>query len=231
MNITRHGFERVCGNKPLRMEQTDAAVWHEVCRLRAQPEGLEQAYRQRLHPQAQSQAHQGLETQMGKLRRELARLIDSYAEGLIDKQEFEPSVTRMRARLQHLEAHIEHLKAEGEREEELRLILGRLETFAATVHDGLQQANFHTRREIIRSLVKRVDVDQQHLRVVFRVSPTALPPTSDNAPDNWQDSGRRVLASGLQPARRSMRTAGGACPTHEGRARTQNRWQRCRLDR
>jgi site-specific DNA recombinase len=88
MNMPRHGFARVCGNKPLRLEQTDAAVWHEVCRLLAQPERLEQAYRQRLHPQAQSQAHQGLETQMGKLRRGLARLIDSYAEGLIDKQEF-----------------------------------------------------------------------------------------------------------------------------------------------
>jgi site-specific DNA recombinase len=35
MNIPRHGFERVCWSKPLRMEQTDAAVWHEVCRLLA----------------------------------------------------------------------------------------------------------------------------------------------------------------------------------------------------
>ena len=61
---------------------------------------------------------------MGKLRRGIARLIDSYAEGLIDKQEFEPRVTRMRARLQHLEAQVEHLKAEGEMEEELRLIGG-----------------------------------------------------------------------------------------------------------
>jgi hypothetical protein len=111
---------------------------------------------------------------------------------LIDKQEFEPRVTRMRARLQHLEAQIEDLKVEGEMEEELRLILGRLETFAAQVHNGLQQADFHTRREIIRSLVKRVEVDQQHIRVVFRVSPTSVPPASDSAPHSWQDSGKRV---------------------------------------
>jgi site-specific DNA recombinase len=192
MNIPRHGFERVCWNKAVRMDQTDAAVWHEVCRLLAQPERLEQAYRQRLHPQQQAEPYQGLESQMGKLRRGIARLIDSYADGLIDKQEFEPRVTQIRARLQHLEAQVQHLKAEGEMEDELRLIVGRLETFAATVHNGLQQADFHTRREIIRSLVKRVEVDQQHLRVVFRVSPPFLPPSSDNAPNNWQDSGRRV---------------------------------------
>jgi site-specific DNA recombinase len=192
MNIPRHGFARVCGSKPWRMDQTDAAVWHEVCRLLAQPARLEQAYRQRLHPDQPSDASHGLETQMSKLRRGLARLIDSYADGLIDKQEFEPRVTHMRTRLQHLEAQMQQLKAEGEMEEELRLIVGRLETFAAQVHDGLQQADFQTRREIIRSLVKRVDVDQQHIRVVFRVSPTSVLPSTDNTPNNWQDSGRRV---------------------------------------
>jgi site-specific DNA recombinase len=214
MNIPRHGFERVCGSKPLRMDQTDAAVWQEVCQLLAQPARLEQAYRQRLHPAQQSDASQNLETQMGKLRRGLARLIDSYAEGLIDKQEFEPRVTRMRARLQHLEAQVQHLKAEEEVEEELRLILGRLETFAAKVHDGLQQADFHMRREIIRSLVKRVEVDPQHIWVVFRVSPTSVLSSSDNTPNNWQDSGRRVLAPGVQPARRSVRAPRGACTAH-----------------
>ncbi|HEY6072083.1 MAG TPA: recombinase family protein, partial [Anaerolineales bacterium] len=111
MNIPRHGFERICGNKPLRMEQTDAAVWHEVCQLLAQPTRLEQAYRQRLHPQQQADAHQGLETQRGTLRRGMAWLIDSSAEGLIDKQEFEPRVPQRRARLQHLEAQVAHLKA------------------------------------------------------------------------------------------------------------------------
>jgi site-specific DNA recombinase len=196
-NIPRHGFERVCWNKPLRMDQTDATVWHEVCRLLAQPERLEQAYRQRLHPQQQADAHQGLETQRGKLRRGMARLIDKYAAGLIDKQEFEPRVTRMRARLQHLEAQVEHLKAEEEMEEELRLVVGHVETCAAKVYNGLQQADFQTRREISRSLVKRVEVDQQHIRIVFRVSPTSMPPSSESGPHHWQDSGKRVLEAGL----------------------------------
>jgi site-specific DNA recombinase len=229
MNIPRHGFERVCWSKPLRMEQTDAAVWHEVCRLLAQPERLEQAYRQRLHPDQPSAAYHGLETQMSKLRRGLARLIDSYADGLIDKQEFEPRVTHMRARLQHLEAQMQQLKAEGEMAEELRLIVGRLETFAAQVHDGLQQADFQTRREIIRSLVKRVDVDQQHIRVVFRVSPTSVLPSTDNTPNNWQDSGRRVLEARLQSARRHLYRVFGECGPRQERARTEARQSGCPL--
>ena len=68
---------------------------------------------------------------MGKLRRGIARLIDRYAEGLIDKQEFEPSVTRRRERMQHLEDQLSGLKEAAAVEDELRLILGRLESFAA----------------------------------------------------------------------------------------------------
>jgi len=192
MNIPRQGFERVCWNKELRLDQADAVVWQEVYRLLEEPERLEQEYRRRLLPQEQSNEHNGLEIQMSKLRRGIARLIDSYADGLIDKQEFEPRVTRMRERMQHLETQIQSLKEEAEVEGELRLILGQLETFAAKVKTGLQHADFFTRREIIRTLVKRVEVDEQHIRVIFRVSPTWSPSSSEDASHNWQHCGRRV---------------------------------------
>jgi site-specific DNA recombinase len=191
MNLPRHGFERLCWNKELRMDQADVAVWQEICQLLEEPERLEQEYRQRLQPQQKATEHEGMLAQMGKLRRGIARLIDGYVDGLIDKQEFEPRVTRMRERLQHLEEQVQRLKEESEVEEELRLILGRLETFAAKVKDGLQCADFQTRREIIRALVKRVEVDEQQIRIIFRVSPTSLPPSTDDASPNWQDWGRR----------------------------------------
>src|SRR5260370_32574177 len=118
-------------------------------------------------------------------------MIDSYADGLIDKEEFEARVTRLRERMEHLEEQVQRLKEESEVEEELRLILGRLETFAAKVQDGLQQADFQTRREIIRTLVKRVEVDEQQIQIVFRVSPTSLASSSGDASLNWHDWGRR----------------------------------------
>ena len=230
MNLPRHGFERLCRNKELRMDQADAAVWQEVCRLLEEPERLEQEYRQRLQPQQQPNEHEGLEAQMGKLRRGIARLIDSYADGLIDKQEFEPRVTRLRERMQHLEAQIQILKEETEVEEELRLILGQLETFAAKVNAGLQQADFSTRREIIRALVKRVEVDEQQIRVVFRVGPTWSPSSSEEASHNWQHWGRRVLETHFSHPRRLLRDRAGQCPTHESRAWTKNGRERCRMD-
>ena len=103
----------------------------------------------------------------------------------------------MRERMQHLEEQAQRLKEESEVEVELRLIVGCLETFASKVQDGLQQADFQTRREIIRALVKRVEVDEQQIRIVFRVSPTSLASSSDGASSNWQHWGRRVLEAHL----------------------------------
>jgi len=231
MNIPRQGFERVCWNKELRMDQADIVVWQEVCRLLEDPERLEQEYRRRLLPQQRQSEHEGMETQMSKLRRGIARLIDSYADGLIDKQEFEPRVSRMRERMQHLETQLQSLKEEAEVEGELRLILGRLETFAAKVKTGLQDADFSTRREIIRTLVKRVEVDERHIRVVFRVSPTWSPSSSETASHNWQDCGRRVLETDLQCVGGRSRVAGGQCSPYQSGPRTKDGCARRRMDR
>ncbi len=43
----RFGGVRLCGNKQLRTDLVDEAVWEEVCRLLEHPERLEQEYRRR----------------------------------------------------------------------------------------------------------------------------------------------------------------------------------------
>jgi site-specific DNA recombinase len=167
----RFGGERLCANTQVRTDRLDLAVWHEVCALLAHPERLTEEYRRRLQPQLQAKQHEhtALEGQLGKLRQGLARLIDSYAEGLIDKHEFEPRITRLRHRIQYLEEQCQQLADAAALEAELRVIIGRLEDFAARVKEGLEDVDWSRKREIIRALVKRVEVAQDQVHVVFRV--------------------------------------------------------------
>src|SRR5882724_7181937 len=169
----RFGGERVCDNAQMRTDRVDLAVWQEVCALLAHPERLAEEYRRRLQPQVQATQHEhtAIEGQLGKLRQGMARLIDSYAEGFIDKHEFEPRITRLRQRIQHLEDQHQQLADEAALEAELRVILGRLEDFAAKVHEGLEDVDWSRKREIIRALVQRVEVTQEQVQVVFRVDP------------------------------------------------------------
>src|SRR6266851_3222460 len=108
---------------------------------------------------------------MGKLRQGVARLIDSYAEGLIDKDEFEPRITRVRQRLARLEEQRQTLADEAALQGELQLIIGRLEDFAAKVHGGLEHTDWASQRDLIRTLVKRVEVARDEVNIVFRIDP------------------------------------------------------------
>jgi hypothetical protein len=54
---------------------------------------------------------------------------------------------------------------------ELQLIIGRLEDFAAKLQDGLEAADWTSQRDLIRALVKRVEVAQGNVNIVFRIDP------------------------------------------------------------
>src|SRR5947209_2423435 len=144
------------------------------------PIGYSREYRRRFLQEEQTPDELSqLEARSSRLRQGVARLIDSYAEGLIDKDEFEPRVTRMRERLKQIEEQALQIKDDASLERELTLILGRLDEFASRVKDGLHVADWSTRREIIRALVKRVEIDQEQVRVVFRVN--SPPPSTPQA--------------------------------------------------
>jgi site-specific DNA recombinase len=167
----RFGGHRLCSNTQVRTDRLELAVWQEVCALLAHPERLAQEFARRLHAdgQGQQQERTALERQVGKLRQGLARLIDSYAEGLIEKQEFEPRVIRLRQRITHLEAQWQQLAEAETLQRELRLIIGRVEDFAAQVHQNLEALEWHRQREILRALVRRVEMGLDQVQVVFRV--------------------------------------------------------------
>src|SRR6266851_4608948 len=168
----RFGGEKVCSNHQVRTDLLDAAVWREASALLEQPHRLEQEYRQRLAPTDDQAADQtALDQQRTKLCHGLARLIDSYAEGFLEKHEFESRIIRQRERLATLDEQARQLADTASLQHELRLLIGRLEDFAAQVEDGLEAADWLTRREIIRTLVSRVEIDHTQVNVVFRVPP------------------------------------------------------------
>jgi len=169
----RFGGERVCQNTQVRTDLLDVAVWQEVCTLLAHPERLAEEYRRRLQPETRIPRTPlaALEEQLGKLRQGVARVIDSYADGLIDKGEFEPRILRLRQRMARLEEQRQQLAEEATLHTELQLIIGRLEDFAAKVHGGLEEADWASKRDLIRTLVKRVEVARDQVNIVFRVDP------------------------------------------------------------
>jgi site-specific DNA recombinase len=169
----RFGGERICQNTQVRTDLLDLAVWQEVCTLLTHPERLAEAYRRRLQPETRAKRTPlaTIEDQISKVRQGVARLIDGYAESLIDKSEFEPRIPRLRQRLARLEEQRQALADEAALHGELQLIIGRLEEFAAKLHGGLEAADWASQRDLIRALVKRVEVARNDVNIVFRIDP------------------------------------------------------------
>jgi len=170
----RFGGRRLCQVSPLRCADVEQAVWEDVGRLLLDPHQLQQEYERRLQaPATEAPQAQSLQAALAKAQRTLSRLIDGYADGLLDKEEFAPRVRRTREQLARLEAEAQ-VEADRESEQrELKLLVSRLEDFAHHVKIGLQEMPWEQQRELIRTLVKRIEVDKDSIRIVYRVN---LPP-------------------------------------------------------
>ena len=187
----RFGGHRLCHNAQVRTDLVDLAVWAEVRALLAHPARLREEYQRRLHDSGQ-EAHRAdlmtTEAQVRKLRQGIGRLIDSYAEGLIEKGEFEPRVAHLKERVMVLETEAKDLAEKASTESDLRLIIGHLDDFATTMADNLDHLDWEAQRGIIRAVVKRVEIDHSQVNVVFRIGPGPL--ISGPDPTSLQHCGR-----------------------------------------
>ena len=112
-----------------------------------------------------------IQVQSSKVKKGITRLIDGYTDGLIEKQEFKPRINNLRQRLTELESQAQQLQNELNAQTELRLVITRLEELAKKVKDGLSNVDWSTKRELIRTLVKRVEIGKEEVKVVFRITP------------------------------------------------------------
>jgi len=184
----RFGGQRLCDMKQVRTDLLEQAVWEDVCHLLSHPHRLEEEYTRRLTEPPKGEAWQStkqLQSLIKKVKRGIGRLVDAYTEGLIEKAEFEPRIRQAKGRLTHLE-HQVHLQAEEEAQHQaLERVIGGLQAFASQVGDSLSQADWMHRRELIRTLVKQIEVGHDGVNIVYRITP--LPQPNPQEKEGLQD--------------------------------------------
>jgi site-specific DNA recombinase len=188
----RFDGKAVCENLPVRADQLEEVVWRHVAALLEEPERVAAEYKRRI-AQAASDAVAPeevgrLDKQMATSRRAIERLIDIYADGVIEKSEFEPRVTGLKQRLLQLQDRHQAAVEAAESERDLTLVISRLEDFSAKVSNGLGSLDRSGRKEIIRALVRRVEIDISGVEIIFRVPPNGPTHTgaSGRGRDDWQ---------------------------------------------
>ena len=181
-----HRFDgkAVCANRPVRSDRLERVVWAHIEAVLNDPQRITHEYRRRftdLASESQPNTDVGeVERRISTLRRGVGRLIDGYTDGVIERVEFEPRVADLRARIAQLEEHRDALAAASAAQRDLTLVIGRLEDFSIRVRENLDLLDWSARRDVIRLMVRRIEIDDSQVEIVFRIPP---PPSGGTGGD------------------------------------------------
>ena len=172
-DANRFGGQRVCWNKQCRTDLLDKAVWEDVSSFLEDPQRLKAEYERRRddRQQAAGADYEQLQRLVSKVKGNISRLIDAYQEGLLSKGEFAPRLRQAKERLAKLQAEADTVVEQQTEEQNLQTLIGQMHEFAARIQSGLKDADWNTRRDVIRALVKRVEIGKEAVRVIYRISP------------------------------------------------------------
>jgi site-specific DNA recombinase len=123
-------------------------------------------------------------------------LIDSFAEGLIEKDLFASRMARTKNRIADLDTSINAYAGDLDRRDHLRLATNRFRDLAATVGPELRSADWQRKREIIRTVVQRIDIDTEVIKIIFRVNQSTRASDSDAIAVTVPRPSKRFRSSG-----------------------------------
>jgi len=178
---------RICQNPQVRVEQLDGYVWDSVRQVMQDPTRVLEEWTRR-------GAHDGTLAELNTQREEakhiltaqeqiLRRLRDAYEAGALDLDDLVARSERVRGRIRHAQEELKKAETMLAQTVELKAVVARLKDFAEHVGDGLEQLGWYQQRQLIRTLVARVEIDEGGATVVYRV------PTSGGSPHGPQGSG------------------------------------------
>ena len=165
----RFGGERICSNTQIRAESLEDAIWEEVCKIVRNPGCLEQKDYGTDQRVVLSANVDTLRVQRHKLQHGLERLIDSLAEGVIDKDQFTSRMNRTKVRIADIDTKIGAQAAIEDRQAQVRSVMNRLAELSTHLKSQLNDPDWATKREIIRVLVQRIEIGPTKVVVVLRL--------------------------------------------------------------
>ena len=200
----RFGGTRVCENKQVRTDKLEEAVWNDACELLRHPKLLRKEYERRIAGPTDSVSQASLKKQLAMAQRSVNRLIDAFSDGVLDRSEFDPRLSRARDRVTHLKQQLDSLETESREQATLRDALACLDDFTKSIGANLEKADWTMRREILRTLIDRVVIEEEQIRIVYRIN---FPLFAKKASNGGNGESEKVLHFCWRGDHRALRSA------------------------
>jgi len=174
--VQRQAKEK-CSSRFIPAAQLDELVWQDLCEILMHPENIKHAL-ERVHsgcwlPQELQSRRENLRRACGQIENQLNRLTEAYLNGVIPLVEYERRRKELEHRLTGLGAQAEELLAQTDRQKELIGLTESVTDFCRRIQQGLSNANFEQKRQLVELLIDRVVVtnDDVEIRYVIPTGP------------------------------------------------------------
>ncbi len=206
-----------CQEQSVPTSALDGVVWADVCEVLTNPAVLEEAARRGqagwFSDEARAARLYDLRQRRATLARQRQRLIDAYTAEAVTLEELQVRVQPLEARLADLAHEEQQFAASAAQQAQIAAIATRLEAFRATIAQGLDQAPFARRRELVELLIDRVLVDPPAVEIRYVIpfggaahrkvalqsghpGATCRPGAGDAGARRWHKAGRTSGSSG-----------------------------------
>jgi site-specific DNA recombinase len=169
----RFGGDPLCSNSQVRGDLLEYAVWGEICKLLNNPRSLQQEDQLAAEAAKQAPEIERLQAQLLKLQHGLGRIVDSYAEGLIEKDQFTSRMKQNKARIADLEGRLSTTSDSINRQQQLQLLSTRLAELSKHLGPRFEDTEWSCRREVIRTIVQRIEIRPAAVTIVPRFGASA----------------------------------------------------------
>ena len=165
-----------CPSRFIPAQALDDLVWEDLCYVVTHPESITQAVKRaqtsKWLPQQLQARSKTLKQALAQLRRQSERLLKAYLAEVIDLSELERKRREIAQKEQALQAQLHQVEAQAEKRLEVAAVSASIETFCQRIQQGLDQATFEQRRQLVELLIDRVVVDNDQVEIRY-VIPTS----------------------------------------------------------
>ena len=151
-------------------------VWQDLVELISQPElilqALQRAQTGEWLPQQLQARRQTLNQALAHLARQEERLLEAYLAEVIELAELDRKRQDIAQKQQALDRQVRQLEAQLHKQIEINAVAPSIETFCQRVQQGLAQATFDQKRDLVELLIDRVIVDDAQVEIRYVIPTT-----------------------------------------------------------
>jgi site-specific DNA recombinase len=166
----RRDDQVTCDNRSVNGFRLEEYVWKDVCKLLQDPKRLRTELERRQNQNVSSESNlKELVRRVSQVRSRIDRLIDAYESGLLEKAEFENRIVTLRSEYDRESFALSSLRGTLNESDDTATAEAVLEQLREQVGEGLETASEELKRDVIKLLVRRVEIHREEIRLVYKV--------------------------------------------------------------